>query len=109
MIGLKNSTHCALRPATTRCYLKTIECAYSMRTSLPATPCLCTRIGGRGLFIFCDFVRRDAAGLVLVDSRKLPRPTEGIALWTEPLAPHTLENVGDTDLHVISVEVKSAK
>jgi hypothetical protein len=58
---------------------------------------------------FSDLFRRDAAGLVLVDSRKLPRPTEGIELWTEPLAPHTLENVGETDLHVISVEVKSAK
>jgi hypothetical protein len=28
------------------------------------------------------------------------------ALWTEALAPHSLENVGRSDLHVISVEIK---
>ena len=55
---------------------------------------------------FSDFVRRDAAGVTLVDSRKHPRPNEGIALWSEALAPHTLENVGEHDLQVISVEVK---
>lgn len=56
---------------------------------------------------FSDFVRRDAAGNVLVDSRTLPGPVDGMALWSEPLAPHTLENVGERDLRVISVELKS--
>ncbi len=64
--------------------------------------------GALYLLSFSDFVRRDSAGLVLVDSRGLPRPTGQVALWTEALPPHTLENVGDTDLHVISVEVKNA-
>jgi hypothetical protein len=54
------------------------------------------------------FVRRDAEGAVLVDTRasadaQNPPPV----LWGEPLAPHTLENVGSALLHVISVELKS--
>lgn len=56
---------------------------------------------------FSDFVRYDDKGEVLVDSRtvdalKIP-PT---VLWSAPLPPHSLENVGTTDLHVISVELK---
>jgi hypothetical protein len=31
---------------------------------------------------------------------------DGIAVWSEPLPPHTLENVGERDLRVISVEIK---
>jgi mannose-6-phosphate isomerase-like protein (cupin superfamily) len=30
------------------------------------------------------------------------------AFWTPALAPHSLENVGQTDLHVISVELKQS-
>ena len=56
---------------------------------------------------FSDFVRRDFAGVVLVDSRRLCKPGEGTALWSEPLPPHTLQNVGERDLHIIAVEVKS--
>jgi len=54
-----------------------------------------------------DFIRRDADGNVLADSRNMaapPRPGE--ALWLEPLAPHFVTNVGDRDLHIIAVEVK---
>ena len=29
------------------------------------------------------------------------------ALWGEPLAPHSLENVGQMALHIISVELKT--
>ena len=29
------------------------------------------------------------------------------ALWGEPLAPHSLENVGQMPLHIISVELKT--
>jgi hypothetical protein len=56
---------------------------------------------------FSHFVRRDSDGNVLLDSRKLRMLPEGSALWAEPLPPHTLENVGERDLRVISVEVKS--
>lgn len=55
-----------------------------------------------------DFVRRDADGRVMVDSRKgKPIPNES-ALWAAPLPPHTLENVGTNELRVLSVELKLA-
>jgi quercetin dioxygenase-like cupin family protein len=54
-----------------------------------------------------DFVRRDGAGTALVDSRGGSGIAEGSALWSGPLPPHTLENVGTQDLHIISIEVKS--
>ena len=55
---------------------------------------------------FDHFVRRDGEGAVLVDTRggELPRP--GTALWTGSLPPHTLENVGSSDIHVVGVELK---
>ena len=55
------------------------------------------------------FIRRDALGQITVDSRtdaSLTNPPQ--ALWSEALPPHSLENVGSSDLHVISVETKSA-
>jgi hypothetical protein len=56
---------------------------------------------------FSDFVRRDSTGQVLFDSRKTGSMPEATALWSGPLALHTLENVGERDLHVISIEIKS--
>ena len=54
-----------------------------------------------------DFVRRDAAGQVTADTRGKPAPVGSPAvLWGEPLPPHTLENVGTAELHVISTELK---
>ena len=53
-----------------------------------------------------DFVRRDVEGTVLVDSRERPRPEAGTGLWIDPLPPHSVENVGTADLHIIAVEVK---
>ena len=58
---------------------------------------------------FSDFVRRDAAGDVMADSRGGPLPQPGAALWLEALAAHTLENVGDAEIRVIGVEVKKAE
>ena len=59
---------------------------------------------------FGHFVRRDADGEILVDSRNgghpLPRP--GNAIWSHALPPHTLENVDDVNIHVVGVELKSA-
>jgi hypothetical protein len=55
-----------------------------------------------------DFIRRDEAGVVLLDSRTLQRPAQGTALWSGPTGAHTLENIGDSELHVVSVEVKQA-
>lgn len=53
-----------------------------------------------------DFVRRDGNGTVLVDSRGGEGPAVGGAVWSGPLGPHPLENVGQLELRAISVEVK---
>ncbi len=54
-----------------------------------------------------DFIRRDASGGVLYDSRLSPdklRP--GQAFWSQPLEPHYVTKVGDSDIRIISVEIK---
>ena len=53
------------------------------------------------------FLRTNDQGQVMVDSREVesladPPPV----LWGESLPPHALENVGDVDLRLISVELK---
>jgi hypothetical protein len=61
------------------------------------------------LLSFGHFVRRDAAGAILVDTRNgdsLPQP--GSAIWSDPLPPHTLQNVDTSQIHLIGVELKSA-
>ena len=61
------------------------------------------------LLCWSDFIRRDSDRAVLLDSRSLsPKPATGSAFWGLPLAPHTLENIGESDLHVITVELKHA-
>src|SRR5262245_60256013 len=54
-----------------------------------------------------DFIRSDATGKVLVDTRHAGglSPSSG-ALWSEALPPHALENVGVGEIRVISVELK---
>jgi mannose-6-phosphate isomerase-like protein (cupin superfamily) len=53
-----------------------------------------------------DFVRRAEDGTVLADSRGRSPPELGSGFWIEPLPPHSVENVGSTDLRIIAVEVK---
>jgi hypothetical protein len=54
-----------------------------------------------------DFVRRDQVGAVLVDSRTMDRrPASGEGLWIVPLPPHSVENIGSNDLHIIAIELK---
>lgn len=54
-----------------------------------------------------DFIRRDASGRIVADSRTMAsRPGPGEALWLPPLTPHQVENVGDHELHIIAVELK---
>jgi hypothetical protein len=58
---------------------------------------------------FGHFVRRDADGVLVVDTREggaLPLP--GAAIWSGPLSPHTLENVDRAEIYVIGVELKIA-
>ena len=55
-----------------------------------------------------DFVRRDGDGKTTFDSRLAPPLQRGSAVWSPPLPPHTVENVGDSELHTISVELKNS-
>ncbi len=56
-----------------------------------------------------DFVRYDPQGHIVMDSRTLPsRPKNGDILWSAPLQPHSIQNVGDTELRVIAIELKDA-
>ncbi|MEJ2665559.1 MAG: hypothetical protein P8Z81_00400 [Deinococcales bacterium] len=53
------------------------------------------------------FVRYDEHGSVMVDSRQVPAmASPPSTLPSDPLPPHALENVGDGDIHIISVELK---
>lgn len=56
-----------------------------------------------------DFIRRDADGNIIVDSRAWDRrPSTGEALWLPPLPPHSVENIGDSELRLIAIELKAA-
>ena len=56
-----------------------------------------------------QFVRRDAAGEVLLDTRVLAQPFELPPFaWYEPLPAHSLENVDTTEIHLLAVELKDA-
>jgi hypothetical protein len=54
-----------------------------------------------------DFIRYDAEGNVLLDSRNMGKTiTPFSALWSEPIGLHALKNIGNGDLHIISIEIK---
>lgn len=53
------------------------------------------------------FVRCDDAGNVLTDSREAGGfPEPGSAVWSGSMPPHTFENLGDTEVRVVNVELK---
>jgi isopentenyldiphosphate isomerase len=52
-----------------------------------------------------DFIRRNGEGAVLLDTRAASGQTHPTH-WSEPLPPHSIENVGERDLLVIMVELK---
>ena len=54
-----------------------------------------------------DFLRRDATGALMFDSRTVPARNSGEVLWSAPYPPHSVENIGDTDLRVLAVEIKT--
>ena len=55
-----------------------------------------------------DFVRRDGDGEVMLNTRITPRKLEpGTVVWYDPLQPHSLENVGTDEIHVVTVELKN--
>ena len=54
-----------------------------------------------------SFVRRDGDGKVTLDTRAGSGPPKPwTVLWSDSMPPHSLENVGDTKLFVIMVELK---
>jgi mannose-6-phosphate isomerase-like protein (cupin superfamily) len=54
-------------------------------------------------------IRRDGSGNLLGDPRSPETPAEqGTALWLEPIPPHTVENVGDSEIRLLNVELKRA-
>jgi predicted metal-dependent enzyme (double-stranded beta helix superfamily) len=56
-----------------------------------------------------DFIRYDADGNVMLDSKTLERiPEPGTVSWALPLVPHSFHNVGTTEFRAIAVEVKSS-
>ena len=54
-----------------------------------------------------DIVRRDELGSVVLDTRAVPMTSAQVA-WSPALPPHTLENVGSKDIHIVSLELKDA-
>jgi len=56
-----------------------------------------------------DFIRYDADGNVLLDSRTMSSaPAVGSALWAAPLQPHFVRNVGEHALHIVAIELKES-
>jgi hypothetical protein len=54
-----------------------------------------------------DFIRRDGDGHLMYDTRSArdgPAPFD--VLWSGPRPPHSIENVGDSELTVLMVELK---
>ena len=57
-----------------------------------------------------DFIRRDGEGRVLFDSRKAgTSPKTPAVEWVGPLPPHSIENVGTSEVHLLTVELKQTK
>lgn len=54
-----------------------------------------------------DFVRRDEEGAVTLDSRPVAKASQKVT-WLPALPPHTLENIGDREIHIVSVELKES-
>jgi hypothetical protein len=52
-----------------------------------------------------DFLRRDEGGKLVLDTR-VAGSTPPTVIWSPPLPPHSLENVGSAEIRVISVELK---
>jgi hypothetical protein len=60
------------------------------------------------LLSWSDFIRRDHHGNVLLDSRqsRAAPPQIPAVQWLQPLPPHTVENVGPSEIRIFIVELK---
>jgi hypothetical protein len=52
-----------------------------------------------------DFLRRDQRRQLFLDTRMLASPPPPI-IWSPALPPHTLENVGEREIRVMTIELK---
>jgi hypothetical protein len=56
-----------------------------------------------------DFLRRDAEGKLIFDSRSAGASQKAPdVVSTPPLPPHSVENVGASEIHILTVELKHA-
>jgi quercetin dioxygenase-like cupin family protein len=56
-----------------------------------------------------EHLRRDESGRLVFDSREAGRAREiPSVVWCPPLPPHSVENIGEAELLVLSVELKDA-
>lgn len=54
-----------------------------------------------------DFLRYDDQGNVITDSRTFQPPrADSTAAWVPPMPPHSVENVGTSEIRLINVEWK---
>ncbi len=54
-----------------------------------------------------DFIRYDNEGNAVFDSRTAASSIEaGMVTWSPPLQAHSVQNVGNTEIRVISIELK---
>jgi hypothetical protein len=54
-----------------------------------------------------DFIRRDAEGKLLFDSRTMgPPPSTPTVQWIGPLPPHSVENIGNSEILLFTTELK---
>jgi hypothetical protein len=54
------------------------------------------------------FIRRDQDGNVLLDTRQESTPRQNHAAhWATPLPPHTVENVGQSEISILLFELKT--
>jgi predicted metal-dependent enzyme (double-stranded beta helix superfamily) len=54
-----------------------------------------------------DFIRRDGDWKLLFDSRDAgPADKAPVIIWTDPMPPHSVENIGSAEIHLVSVEIK---
>jgi len=54
------------------------------------------------------FIRRDERDEILFDSRQADTPPSfPCAQWSEPLPPHTVENLGPLEIRILLIELKT--
>ena len=53
-----------------------------------------------------DFLRYDDRGNLITDSRTMPERPVGAAVYVPPMPPHSVKNIGATEIRMINVEWK---